>query len=118
VNFADGYLMEPRLYMLPNAAHDTILNGENDSASCSQLGGAGLGSENIRSVLIRLAVRSGMTDQKLNVDAFNLGDRLVRRTLVPYTGLDDTHGAGFRLRTMTTEVMMPNLATRVDLVMD
>lgn len=95
--------------------------------ACEDVGAYTFGAENVRSVLIRLAVRSERADSSIDYRAFeNSGNpsRLVRYTLHPYEADDDTESgplterrySAYRLKTLLTEVDLMNLATRLEIL--
>ncbi len=80
------------------------------------------GPEHVRSAVVRLAVRSETTDRFAEYPAYDIDtdptsgiSRLVQRNLRPYPAastVPERPGALYKIRTLVTEVAMPNLAAR------
>lgn len=112
--FANGYLPRETEVIFPLNASSTTSN-VND-VSCSETGYT-FGAENLRSAVVLLTVRNEMTDQVIDITAFNQPDsRIIRHNLAAYTGEGDRAGACYKLKTLVTEVPLVNISSRKDLV--
>ncbi|MCP4676594.1 MAG: prepilin-type N-terminal cleavage/methylation domain-containing protein [Deltaproteobacteria bacterium] len=119
--FEDGFALSDTEYLFPptNAA---LIAGTNH-LSCNQPTAANIGPERLRSVMVRLAVRTEKTDPAIPFGAYGGTGRLVRYSLLPYSAgggdagvTTDKPGAAYRLKTMVTEVPMFNLASKAGLI--
>lgn len=94
---------------------------DNLSCAASSL----INPQHVRSAVVRVAVRSERTDRNMDWRSFgtpfdiNAG-RLARLTIQPHTPSDgscpEKTGAAYKLKTLTTEVPMPNLAARTNML--
>jgi prepilin-type N-terminal cleavage/methylation domain-containing protein len=116
--YEDGFTPSSANVVIPL---DTTTLPGNDSVTCSSLSASGnvSGPELVRSALIRLTVRSEMSDRSLRRLPDAQASRLEKHLLAADTGLTVASGDNpfaYTLRTVTTEVEMPNLTARSDLL--
>ena len=100
---------------------DDPLSNPND-LSCVDVSSRDIGAEHIRSAMIRISVRTEMTDQSIDATAFDVANsRIAKYSIkgyeIPPSGvITDKPGAAYKLKTLVTEAPMPNLAARADLL--
>ncbi len=126
---AEGFVPGDRDHIFPPDMATDPSSFPSDVA-CEDIGTYTYGAENVRSALIRLAVRSERADATIDYRSFDndgAPSRLVRYTLHPYESEDDTDSSGsaplterrhsaYRLKTLLTEVDLMNLATRLEIL--
>jgi prepilin-type N-terminal cleavage/methylation domain-containing protein len=118
VNPPSDFFPDNQTYILPAS----IGGASNvDDLSCAD--NYAYGPEHMRSAIIRLTVRSEKPDNTVEYSGFAEGDAGVGR-LVRYSLTDELQGdcperagAAYKLSTVVTEVAMPNLAARSDMIM-
>lgn len=107
------------LHMFPLTIGGTVSSTD---LSCDSEDNQVFGAESVRSALIRLAVRTEKTEPSIDITAFGNPPtgRLARFSLAPYPSGNDLckekTGAAYKLKTIMTEVTMPNLAARSDIL--
>jgi hypothetical protein len=107
--------------VLPEDLVNTTSN--TDDLGCE---GTAVQPQHIRSALIRMAVRSEVVDRRLDYRDFDEDtdpsdglSRLARNTIRPYSAestAKEKPGAVYKIKTLITEVAMPNLAARSDIL--
>lgn len=102
-NFAEGLVPPDTWHVIPTGV---AVTPNNDDVSCSYAS-TGINPADVRSAMVRLAVKTQM--QYFNTPDPGAGGRLLRRNFV--SGPD----APFKIRTLVTEIEMPNLAARAEL---
>lgn len=118
-NFADGLTPSETSALIPLEADGTV---SSDSVTCAALETEGttvIGPERIRSALIRLTVRSEKSEASIRRMPDDDATRLEKRLLAADSNTATASGEdpyAYLLRTVTTEVEMPNLAARSDLL--
>ncbi|MDJ0762309.1 MAG: prepilin-type N-terminal cleavage/methylation domain-containing protein [Myxococcota bacterium] len=120
-NFSNGFFLADAAYVFPRNAGDDPA-ADLDDISCAEEPDRTYGAEHVRSAVVRLSVRTEMTDQAIEFDAFDPSQsRIARYTLgeyhVPDGGTAKTKpGTAYRLKTLITEVAMPNLAAQTRVI--
>jgi prepilin-type N-terminal cleavage/methylation domain-containing protein len=123
-NYADGFKLVESLHVVPLTAGGSY-NPEDVSCKSLADGGIYIGPERVRSALIQISVRAEKSDGSMRWTEMDTDpvDRLTRQLLAPVP--TDTEGIpvpsgeypfAYQVRTVTTEVQMPNLAARSDLL--
>ncbi len=119
--FEDGFALPDAQYIFPSSNAAPVAG--NQHLSCDQPINSKIGPEQLRSVLIRLAVRTERTDPTLPFASYGGANHMVRHSLVRYGGAGDSgaaetdlKGASFRLKTMLTEVPLFNLSAKTKLI--
>lgn len=119
-NFSDGFKISSSLHVIPLSASGTVAD---DDVSCKTLqpDDDNIGPERVRSAMIQVTVRTEKSDGSVR---WALGDtdspsRMVRQSIAPDDSIalpDGQPAYVYQLKTLTTEVEMPNLAARSDLL--
>jgi prepilin-type N-terminal cleavage/methylation domain-containing protein len=118
-NFAEGLTPPDTLAVIPLEAGGSV---SSDSVTCAALqtdGTSLIGPERVRSALIRLTVRSEKSEASMRRLPDDEASRLEKRLLAADSNTATAAGEdpyAYLLRTVTTEVEMPNLAARWDLL--
>ena len=119
-NFANGFKLPEAKHVIP-LAPDGDINESDVSCEALDETAGGIRPERVRSAMIQLSVRSEKSDGNMRwiEDDTEGPGRLVSQSLTP----DDSIPVGegelpfvYQVRTLTTEVEMPNLAARADLL--
>lgn len=111
--YRDGYLKAAKWHYIPQVAGD--VNVVADNVSCAMLASppntpTDIGPERVRSAVVRLTVRTEMPDHGLRNDSIDPNGRLMRYHLAPGPLF------AYRLKSLVSEIELPNLATRADLL--
>ena len=119
-NFADGLKISPKMHVIPESASGTV--GNNDVSCKTLVPSAGdIGPERVRSAMIQVTVRTEKSDGSVRwgVEDTDSPGRKVRQSIAPDDSIalpDGQPAFVYQLKTLTTEVEMPNLAARGDLL--
>ena len=118
-NFADGLTPPSNQEVVPLNAEEAAAKGSMTCAALNTSGTDLIGPERARSALIRLTVRSEKSELSLRRLPDDDATRLEKHLLAadnstPTADGDDPYA--YVLRTVTTEVDMPNLAARSDML--
>jgi prepilin-type N-terminal cleavage/methylation domain-containing protein len=116
--FEDGFTPADDKVIIPLSTTDTI---SDDSVTCGSFEHSGslIGPEQVRSALIRLTVRSEKSETALLISKDDEPTRLEKHLLAADKSMPLASGEAwfpYVLRTVTTEVEMPNLTARSDLL--
>ncbi len=111
--YADGYLKAAKWHYIPKAVGETTVVADN--ISCAMLNSAvntpeNIGPERVRSAVVRITVRTEQTDHGLRNDSIDPTGRLMRYHLTPGPFF------AYRLKSLVSEIELPNLATRADML--
>ena len=115
----DDFMPANTLHMFPQTVGGTVSSTD---LSCEDETSQTFGAESVRSALIRLAVRTEKIEPSVDLAAFGNPptSRLANFMLAPYPSDNDLcpekTGAAYRLKTTVTEVAMPNIAARSDIL--
>lgn len=115
-NLDDGVKPLDENHIIPANAADSVANYQ-DSLGCATLPARGV--QHARSALVLLSVRTERTDASLDWTQYSaiprVGYRAAPVSAAAPTGIEKTNAA-YRVETFVTEVPLPNLAGRRDLL--